>query len=383
GDRAGAVVAEDDVLRVARIDPEVVMVAVRALADLRERPAAVCRSERARVQRVDDVPVVRIGEDVRVVESALTDIAARVHQLPRRARICGGEEAPVLGLDQRVHTVRVGARDGDADLADHALRQARVARDLAPGVAAVGRLEQAAAGAAARHLILDAIRLPHCREQDVRIPAIDLDVHGARLAVAEQLPLPRLPAVGALVEAALVARRAVASEVGDEDDVGVRRMDANLRDRVGVGEAGMGPRLAGVGRLVDAVARHDVAADARLARADEDDVGLRFRDGDGADRRAPDLAVGDGRPFRAAVDRLPQSAAGRAEVAFSRPPLHAGDGDRPAAAVRADAAPFEGGHDGLIEDVLAGRRLRGETQGDIPSGCQSQRSGEALDISWT
>src|SRR5439155_1638481 len=179
-----------------------------------------------------------------------------------------------------------------------------------PGVAAVGRLEQAAAGAAARHLILDAIRLPHCREQDVRIPAIDLDVHGARLAVAEQLPLPRLPAVGALVEAALVARRAVASEVGDEDDVGVRRMDANLRDRVGVGEAGMGPRLAGVGRLVDAVARHDVTADARLARADEDDVGLRFRDGDGADRRAPDLAVGHGaqppRKERSLALRIPR-----------------------------------------------------------------------------
>ena len=139
----------------------------------------------------------------------------------------------------------------------------------------------------------------------------------------------------------------------------------------------MGPRLAGVGRLVDAVARHDVAADARLARADEDDVGLRFRDGDGADRRAPDLAVGDGRPFRAAVDRLPQSAAGRAEVAFSRPPLHAGDGDRSAAAVRADAAPFEGGHDGLIEDVLAARRLRGEAHADIPSGGQRQQRGAA------
>src|SRR5207247_436659 len=47
------------------------------------------------------------------------------------------------------------------------------------------------------------------------------------------------------------------------------------------------------------------------------------------------------------------------------------------AAVRADAAPFEGGHDGLIEDVLAARRLRGEAHADIPSGGQRQQRGAA------
>src|SRR5205814_1659694 len=108
-------------------------VARLAAADRVERlDAAAASASAAAPQAV----VARIGDDVRVVERALTDISSRIHQLPRRAGIVGAEEAAVFVLDQRVDAVRVGARDGDADLADHALRQAWVARDLAPGVAA-------------------------------------------------------------------------------------------------------------------------------------------------------------------------------------------------------------------------------------------------------
>ena len=73
--------------------------------------------------------------------------------------------------------------------------------------------------------------------------------------------------------------------------------------------------------LVDAVAGHDVAADARLAHADVHDVGIRLRDSYGADRGAADLAVGDRRPGVAGIDSLPQPAADRAEVCLERPPL--------------------------------------------------------------
>ena len=223
------------------------MIAVRALSDLRERLAAVGRSERARVERIHRVLVVRVGEHVRVVERALPDRPRGVHELPRRARVVGAEEAAVFVLDERVDATGVGAGDGDADLADEPRRQPRIAGDFAPRLAAVGRLEQPAGRSAARHLILDAIRLPHRREHDVRIPAIDLDVDGAGLVVAEQHLLPRLAAVGRLEHAALVARRAVLSEVGDEDDVRVGGVNADLRDRVRVGEADVRPRLAGVG----------------------------------------------------------------------------------------------------------------------------------------
>ena len=45
---------------------------------------------------------------------------------------------------------------------------------------------------------------------------------------------------------------------------------------MGVGEPDVLPGLAGVKAAVDAVARQDVAANARLAGADEDEVGVRF-----------------------------------------------------------------------------------------------------------
>ena len=84
------------------------------------------------------------------------------------------------------------------------------------------------------------------------------------LASAIEHLAPRLAAVGALVDAALFAvgtpyfpKSATKTMFGF---VGWMRI---LRDRIRVLESDVRPRLAGVGRLVDAVARLDVAADAR------------------------------------------------------------------------------------------------------------------------
>jgi hypothetical protein len=167
-------------------------------------------------------------------------------------------------------------------------------------------------------------------------------------------------------------------------------MDADFRDGVGVGEADVRPGLARVGRLVDAVAGHDVAANARFAHADVNDVGIRFGDSDGADRRALQLSVGDRRPVGAAVDRFPQTAADRAEVRFARPSFDAGHGDRSAAAIRADAAPPEcignrgvdsagGGCCGLRGNALAGHvkvegRRGGEQDETQPERRAAQRA---------
>src|SRR5205814_6348425 len=134
------------------------------------------------------------------------DGPGRVHQVPRRPGVVRAVESAALVFDERVHTVRVGARDGDADFADQAPGQTRVAGDLGPGLAAVRRFEEAAARSAARHLVLHAVGLPQRGEHDVRIPAIDLDVDAAGLDVAEQLALPRPAAIAALVDSALVAR---------------------------------------------------------------------------------------------------------------------------------------------------------------------------------
>src|SRR5262245_23803111 len=104
---------------------------------------------------------------MRVVESALAKIAALVHFLPRRARVVGHEESTVLGFDLRVETLRVGAGDGEADLAECPPRQSGIARDFGPVIAAVSRPENAAAGAAARHLPRIAEGLPQRRVDDL------------------------------------------------------------------------------------------------------------------------------------------------------------------------------------------------------------------------
>ncbi len=212
GDRAAAVVAVDDVQGIVGIDPQVMVIAVRVLADLHRRLAAVGRAEQRGVLHVDDVLVAGVAEDVRVVEGALPDGARFVDQLPRRARIVGHEQAALFVLDQRVDAIRIRLGVGQADASDQAGGQAGVAGDLGPGLAAVGGLIHAAAGTAARHLVFDAVRLPQRGVDDVRVVGVDHDVDGAAARILEQRALPRLAAVGALEDAALLARPAVLAE---------------------------------------------------------------------------------------------------------------------------------------------------------------------------
>ena len=119
-------------------------------------------------------------------------------------------------------------------------------------------------------------------------------------------------------------------------------MDDDVGDLPRVAESHERPRLSAVGRLPHAVAVRDVAANRILAAADVDDVGRRRRDFDRADRPA-EIFVGDRRPGLAGVDRLEDAAAGRAHPEFILARGVAGDGDRAAAAIRADLAPSQTG----------------------------------------
>src|SRR4029077_21213176 len=111
-------------------------------------------------------------------------------------------------------------------------------------------------------------------------------------------------------------------------------------DGVGLIEADVRPGLAGVGGLLDAVARLDIAADALVAPPASHEVGIGFGDGDGPDRRAVDLPVSHRRPGLAAVNRFPESAARLPAIGDLRLSLDAAGGDRAPRARRADAAPL-------------------------------------------
>ena len=334
-----AVVALDHALRILRIDPQVMVVAVRH-ADGRERLAAVRRLVERDVQHVDGVHRLRIGVDARVVPRALTQVAVLVDALPRAAGVVAAEQAAVLGLDLRVEALLVRRRGADAGDAEHALGHAGLVVQRLPTVAAVGRLPQAAALATGLQRPRQPDGAPRRRVQRARVVGREAQIDGAGVFVGEQHALPRRAPVGRAVDAALGVRAGDVAHDRRVDGVRVGRVDAQAADVPRVRQAGERPRRAGVGRLPHAVAAADVAAPRLLAAADVHDARVARRDGDGADRTA-ERAVADVAPRRAAIGRLPDAAAARPHVVRAALAGDAGHGGDAAAAERPDEAPLQ------------------------------------------
>ncbi len=360
-----AVVRIDHPIRLVWRDPQVVVVAVRH-ADRPKRLPAVARPIEAGVERVDDVGILRIGIDPRVVERPLPESALLVDPGPGRAAIIRAEHAAAVVLHDGVDAPRRGRRDRDADLATYSfLGQSLVARDLGPGFPEIGALEEPAAGAARRHAPRLAPRLPQRGVHHGGVAGVHCEIHRAGPLVAIEHLAPCLATVGGLVHAALSVRGRVHPERRDPDGVAVGRVHADSGNVLRRREPHVSPGLAAVGGLVDAVALLDVAAELGLARPDVDHVRVGLADLDGADRRGVDLAVRHRLPGRAAVGRLPQPAAGRAEVVLQRPGGAAGHRRRATAAVGSDAPPSQGVVQGLVillrpKACGHGRERRGE-----------------------
>src|SRR5205807_8798727 len=108
-------------------------------------------------------------------------------------------------------------------------------------------------------------------------------------------------------------------------------------------EAEMLPRLAGVGRFVDAVAFVDAAARDQVPHADVDDIGVGGGDFDGTDRGRCGDPVEDRGPGFAGAGGFPDAARGKPHVEDARLADGAGDGRDAPAAERAQVAPDESG----------------------------------------
>ena len=104
------------------------------------------------------------------------------------------------------------------------------------------------------------------------------------MVVAEEHPTPGLSAVFRTEDAALLVRAGWMAEGGDINEIGIRRMHPYTRDRLRIRESHMRPRFARVGSFVDAIALHNVAAQARLTHSDVDNIRVRFRNRDCAHR---------------------------------------------------------------------------------------------------
>ena len=131
-------------------------------------------------------------------------------------------------------------------------------------------------------------------------------------------------------------------------------MHPHPADVPGVGQAHVGPGLPAVGGPIHPIAVGHVAADARLAHAGVNDVGVGRGHGDGAHRGGIEVAVGNILPVGAAVVGLPHPAGAGAEIEDHGIYRVAGHCHHPSATGRADAAPPHG-----AEQLLGDVRSRG------------------------
>ena len=391
--RHAAVAAQDQVVRVRRVDPQRVVVQVHAGRRVGSEVApSVGRPVHAGTAQVHALGVVGVHPYLAVIHGT---IVGRAQVLPRLAPVGGAVDAVLalalgrpaaeplprrarIGFDQREDHVAVAPVDGQPDPPLVALRQS--VGQLGPGVAAVGCAVDAAAGSAAVEAPGAPSALVRGREERARVRQVHDQVDGAGVVVDVQDLLPRVAAVGRAVDAPL---RVGAPQVADRRHVRhvrVPGVDLNARDVVRVGQPQVRPRAPGVGGAVDAGAPRRALPVLRLARADPDDVGVRRRHRHVAHRGRrfvlEDVLEGD-----AGVLRLPHAAAGGADVEDARVRLDHGQvRHAPAHDRGTDRAELEGGGGagegvrGRVHGGLGrGRRRGGGRNGDQEAGDRKER----------
>ena len=239
---AEADVAAEEVVLVRGVDP-----------DAAEPPLVAARSARATAGDERVATVVRDVEAlVRAVRAAEDDVDAV--GIGRRNRDADPAEAGVTFQAGAGHVVAVHGPD-------HVL-------EPRPGVASVVRAVETGADPAVHAGAVVALVVPEGRENPVVVRRVDRQVDSAGGRVRRrQDELPVLAPVRDAVDAALTGDAGDRAGRRDEHALRVNRVDDDASDRRALHEPPVLPRLAAVGRLVDAVAkvREPAARRVRLA----------------------------------------------------------------------------------------------------------------------
>src|SRR5262245_20426260 len=279
-----AVVADNQVVRVIRIDPQRVVIAVRDALNHLECFAAVGGFVEGGAAGVDDLVVLGVDTNLAVVHRAIVVVA---HDPPGLALVVRAPDAAPLrvgrlvglsllasasetaasaapkttasGLlftasraaagayfDLRVDDVRVRARDVEADASKQAFRQA-IAFELRPRLAGVGRLPDGAARSTAVEAPGSAAALVRGGVKNLRVDRVDHDVGESSVLVNELDIGPSLAAVGGLVNSGLFVLAEETAERSDVDGVGVLRVNNDARDGLRLFQSDVGEGLAPVG----------------------------------------------------------------------------------------------------------------------------------------
>src|SRR6185312_15054486 len=253
-----AIVALDDAVGVVGINPDGVIVAVGASGAM-HTVAAIVGDGNAEGEEVNFFGVVgRHGEAAEVEGPGIEGVAI-ADGCPVQAGVVGLIEEAGLGLHDGVGALGITGGKGEANAAVGAGLEA--GGDPGPGVAAINRTVQAAAGAAVVKGPGVADDIPHAGEQHAGVVGFDGEVNGAGMIVDEERLLPGLAAVGGVEDTALGIGAEGMAENRHPDFVGVVRVDDHTRHLPGVVEdlrSDLLPGGAGVGGEVEAVADHNV-----------------------------------------------------------------------------------------------------------------------------
>ena len=339
------VVAEQQVLRRLRINPERVVVAVdadvvgRGHVPVRpERAPAVVGEMELRAEHIDPADVGGVHLDVGVIHGTRVQVR---NPFPARPAVMGAVEPRLAGvLDEREDAQRIGAGDLEADAADGAARQPLL--EALPGVAAVRGSEDSAVGSAP----VEAPRRPAAGVgagiEDGRIPEIHLEIHDPGVGGDVEHVLPGCPGVVGPEDAALATRAPKRSDRRHEGAARLVGVHDDPPDVLAVREAGVPEGVPAVEGNIDAVAERGTLPVRRFAGPHPDGRRVRRGERDRADRGGREV-VEDGVPGGAVVPGP----------------------EEPAGSGRRVELPGPAGRDGEIRDAPGHHRGSDGTKGQI------------------
>ncbi len=253
-----AIIGLHDQLAVLRVDPHIVVVAVRGGLVL-EALAAIGGAEPVLVADEQLVGVVGVDAQRGVIEGPRGQLAVAVDQCPGLAAILGAIEASArLGFDQRIEPVGRRRAHANVGAAEQASRQA--ARKLGPGVTAIDGLVEAAILAARGDCPRPANAVPHRGIERLGIIGGHFQIGRAKRLVDEQHLRPGLAAVAGAIDAAILAIGKGVAGAGHEHFIRVGRVDADGGNLADIAQADERPGLGAVHRFPDAAPDRDVAA---------------------------------------------------------------------------------------------------------------------------
>ena len=310
GHRHSAVVADQHVVRVVRIDPHRVMVDVNPLGAVEPKGlAAVVRHAQGRFRQVHAEVILGIDPDDPEIH---WPAVMRPHLPPGGAGVVGPiDPALFLMLDPGVDDVRIAPVDVEPDPSERPFGKAP--GQLRPGPTRIGCFPDPAVGPAAVEAEAGPPPLVGGRVDHLVVARIHDQVGTAGVGPGIEDPGPGNPAVGCLVNAALAPGVPQVAECRDIHHLVVFGIDHDSRHLSSLAEAQVLPALGPIGRLVDAVAPGAALAVVVFTGADPHQVGVVARNRDVADRH-PGRRIEHRGQGDAAVDRLPEPAGGGRDI---------------------------------------------------------------------